>query len=331
MSDFPALPYPWQQNLWQRLERNLDSDRLPHALLLAGAAGTGKRHLGMALAQWLLCRAPVVGAACGRCHTCDLNRAGTHPDLLVLEPEEVGRKILVDNVRQLVDFLGKTAQQGGRKLVLLEPAEAMNANAANALLKGLEEPAAGTHLILISHNPGAVMATVRSRCQVQMLGVPPRDQVLPWLKPLVGNDGSRAESLLDLARGLPLKALSLLAGDTLERRQQWLDALGLLAQGRGSAIVLAGRWGKDDLGVALDWWVDWLHQLARWRVGGERPDQVAGELEASLSGFPASLLHRFAEKLLLSRQQLCSGANPNKQLLLEELLLGWQALARVRR
>lgn len=327
MSDFPAVPYPWQRPAWQSFTERLAAGRLPHALMLAGPPGIGKRHLARSMAQGLLCRTPEAGLACGQCHSCRLTRAGTHPDWLTVAPEEPGKLIRVDEVRRLSEFLGKTSQQGGYKLVVLEPAEAMNANAANALLKGLEEPAANTLLIVVSDNPGQVMATVKSRCQLLSMPAPAAADVLPWLTPLVPSGGPTASELLSMARGAPLNALALLEGDTLERREKWLTGLEQLTRGELPPVALARQWSGEDLPDALGWLLDWLHQLARWRAGGESL-APGSDTRQRLAGLSASLLHRYIERVLIARRQLNSGANPNKQLLLEELLLSWEAVAR---
>src|SRR5690606_26968585 len=152
------------QGDWQQICAQQAANKLPHALMLAGPKGIGKRHLAEALAHLLLCLAPVEGTPCGKCRSCQLNHAQPHPDFLMLAPEEGSKAIKVDQVRGLIESLGKTAQQGGYKVLVLEPAEAMNINSANALLKSLEEPANNTLLILVSHTPSAVLPTIRSRC-----------------------------------------------------------------------------------------------------------------------------------------------------------------------
>lgn len=144
--------YPWQQALWSQLGGRAQH---AHAYLLYGPAGIGKRALAEHWAAQLLCQRPAAAGACGECKACQLLAAGTHPDYFVLEPEEAEKPIRVDQVRDLVGFVVQTAQLGGRKVVLLEPAEAMNVNAANALLKSLEEPSGDTVLLLISHQPAA--------------------------------------------------------------------------------------------------------------------------------------------------------------------------------
>lgn len=333
MSDFPFHPYPWQLQEWQQLIQQLASEKLPHALMFAGAKGIGKRHLAQAFAQLLLCSAPIEGTPCEKCRGCQLNKAKNHPDLIVVEPEEGAKAIKVDQIRALIEDLGKTAQQGGFKVVVLEPAEAMNANAANALLKSLEEPAANTLIVLICHTPSAVLPTIRSRCQMRLLATPTSEQVIHWLKPLIAGSNIPAEKLYDAAGGAPLTALSFLEGDALERRDAWLLNLIRLSTGQISAIEVAAQWQKEDVIPLVEWFLVWLHSLVRWQVGAEQLliNQLPQDLRERLGRVPGALLHRYIEKILVSKRQLLGNSNPNKQLLLEEMLMDWGALLRAAR
>lgn len=330
MSDFPIHPYPWQLPEWQQLVQQHTARKLPHAMMFAGPRGIGKRHLADALAQLLLCDAPIEGTACGKCRGCELNKAHTHPDLVWLEPEEAGKAIKVDQVRELTESLSKTAQQGGYKVVIIEPAEAMNGNAANALLKSLEEPAANTLLLLIAHSPSAVLPTIRSRCQLRKFPMPRSEQVIRWLSPLLVGSNATPESLLAAARGSPLTALALLQGDALEQREQTLQLFTRLSLGQVSAIEVAAQWHGGDVQGLVEWLLSLLHSIARWKAGADdaQMQHTPVELRERLNHLNLPLLHRYVEKLMLSKRQLLSGANPNKQLLLEELLLDWGALLR---
>jgi|SRR5690554_452880 len=333
MSVFPALPYPWQQEVWQSFVQQFTDRRLPHALMLAGPVGLGKRHLARAMAQYALCLGPVSESACGKCKSCELNRAGTHPDLFHIAPEAPGKAIPVKVIRALTEAQNKTAQQSGYKVVTLMPAEAMNSNAANALLKTLEEPAAGTLLILVSDSPSSVIPTIRSRCQLRTLAIPPQQQSLHWLEPLVSGTEHNGAELLALARGAPLAARDLLQGDGLSQRQRWSHDLRQLSLGQADALSVAAGWSKTDARALIDWFSGWLHDLACWQVGAERVHFSAIDpvLSGILKAISPPLLHRFQEKLLHSKRLLLSGANPNVQLLIEELLMDWGVLLRVRR
>lgn len=332
MTDFPAHPYPWQLQEWQQLNQLLQSSRLPHALMLTGPQGIGKTHFARAFAQLVMCLSPIEGKACGKCRSCELNRAGTHPDYSWIAPEEAGKAIKVDQVRELTETLSKTAQQGGYKVVVLTPAEAMNNNAANALLKSLEEPAAKTLLVLLSNTPSAVLPTIRSRCQIRSFSVPSKEQVHHWLSPLVVGRDVDIEQLILAARGAPLTALSLLEGDALEVRANYLIQWSRLSLGQVSGIEVAAGWYGGDVIALMEWYLGQLHQLTRYCVTRDKND-VRGwpeELVARLNAVNLSVLHRYLEKVLTAKKQLLSGANPNKQMLWEELLLDWTVVVRAK-
>src|SRR5438128_7243678 len=151
---------PWQQATAATLLAN--RERWPHAFLLAGRRGVGKRILALHFARALLCERPRPGGdACGACPSCGYVVAGAHPDLRLLEPlefDDEGRAVAVDavtvdRIRDLIAFAQLTAHRQGPKVALICPAEAMNAQATNALLKTLEEPPAKMYLMLVSHQP----------------------------------------------------------------------------------------------------------------------------------------------------------------------------------
>ncbi len=328
--EFPSIPYPWQQSEWQRLMDQRAAGKLPHALMFIGQKGIGKRNLAQALGQYLLCLSPRSGLPCGSCKACELNRAETHPDIFVLEAEERGKAIKVDQVRALAEFVTKTSQQGGYKFAIIDPAEAMNTNAANALLKSLEEPSGDTVMVLLSHVPSSVMPTIRSRCQILPFSTPLRQQSLPWLERLAGGTADAA-ALLDFANGAPLEALSMLDSDALEQRETLLKDFEGVSIGQMSALEVASRWMAFEPIAVIEWLLRWLHGLARF--SGSRQRAFKREIPSTLEGIVDNIqpqhLHRYIDKVVSTKRQLLSGANPNKQLLLEELLMDWSALVRL--
>ena len=175
-----TVPYPWQQCDWQNLSKSFNAGRFPHAILLHGQRGIGKHHFAQALSHFLFCSSPRSGMACGQCRQCVLNRAENHPDKKLIRPDNPGGPIKIDQIRALTPFITETSQQAGRK-VIIDPVERLNSNAANALLKSLEEPSNDTYLILVSHLLSGVLATIRSRCHIVSMKTPSRVSAGDWL------------------------------------------------------------------------------------------------------------------------------------------------------
>ena len=313
-----AVKLPWQQQQWQRIDELFQNKKLPHALLLAGPGGVGKQRFALALAQYLMCESPKQGMACGECRQCGFNLAGTHPDLQWMAPEEKSRHIKIDQVRALVEFLGQTAQQAGYKICVLSPAEAMNINAANALLKSLEEPTSNTLLLLLTDSPSRLLPTIRSRCQRVNFPLPPKQESQVWLNTYVPSQPV-VDELLHEAAGRPLTALELFENDGLERLRQLNKEYLALVSGQLSALSLAEKWLDHDLAEVLTWLSRRLTHIIAGTVAGaagigEDWRQVAERVNAQ-SLF--SLLDRVNQLI----NNLHTGGNPNHQLVLEELLL----------
>ena len=180
---------PWQTPLAQHLEHVLDSARLPHAVLIRGNPGWGEQ----AFAQWLAARLLSLDAER------DLASVA-HPDLRLVEPD--GAFIKVDQIRELNEFTVGRPQLAGVKVAVIASAERMNANAQNALLKSLEEPPAGTHLLLTTDRAGRLLPTIRSRCQQHVVPMD-ADLARSWYL----HQGGDADLLEDYG-GAPLAALA---------------------------------------------------------------------------------------------------------------------------
>ncbi len=241
---------PWLQPLWEGLCARIDAQRFPHALLLTGPSGLGKRDLVAALVERMLCTAPAAdGFACGRCRGCTLQRAGTHPDRVTvqLEARDDGKlrtEITIDQIRTLGERFASRPSFGGWQVVVIDPADRMNTAAANALLKTLEEPAANTALILIADDPARLPATIRSRCQRIELRPPELALARAWLIAQGAAATSVDEALL-LADGNPGAAKVLLDGDAGRVLDALIGDLGDAARGQPLAAI-AARWGEQD-------------------------------------------------------------------------------------
>jgi DNA polymerase III subunit delta' len=320
-------PCPWHHEAWQSLARQ---PRHAHAYLFSGPAGVGKRRFAQAFAALLLCLTPVQGLACGRCRSCLLRHAGSHPDLLQVTPEEEGKAIRVDAIRHLGDFLAQTAQQGGRKVIFLHPAEAMNINASNALLKSLEEPAGDAHLLLITDQPSRLLPTVRSRCLVQKLGSPAQAEALQWLgAQLPDTEAQPLNVLLNMADGAPLKAVELSRQGAADWRALVVSEIKALLKNQTSPPQVADKWSAIPLELLVDWFCGWTLALLKARLQADRPavgddmDKVLGYMAERLV-LPELLA--WQTWLLEHRGKILAKANLNRVLFIESLLIQWKQL-----
>ena len=227
--------HPWNEPLFEGLHGRLE--RFPHALLIHGVKGTGKLALAERVAQLLLCESSGT-RPCGRCEGCRWLAAGSHPDFRRIEPEALAKNpvpaaedaetpakrvkpsidIKIEQVRELAGFLNLRSHRGRLRVALVHPAEEMVPSAANALLKGLEEPPPGAVFILVSHRPSQLLPTIRSRCVALAVPIPPRPAALAWL---AEQGVPNPERWLAYAGGAPLRAAEFAArAAVLERLLQ---------------------------------------------------------------------------------------------------------------
>lgn len=313
---------PWHAELWQRLVERLQSARFPHALLITGLEGLGKRQLVAALAETLLCQSRnSQGMPCADCRACRLIPQQAHPDLLWVEPEGASRQIKVDQIRALNEFLALKSQYGGYRVAVISPADQMNLAAANSLLKTLEEPSAGAVLLLTASRPSQLPATIRSRCQQLPLAPPPAQQAKQWLDQQGAAD---AAALLALASGAPLRALALAQEGTAGRFNELLNLLEAIKQGRRDPVSVAQLCLQPGARQIVPLWASLVFDLVRVASGGAPKYGEPGRLHALTKGLDLLQLHGFLDRLSEARRQLDHPLN--EQLLLEDLLVGWQRL-----
>lgn len=269
-----ALPYPWLQKPWGELMR--EGARLPHALLLTGEAGIGKRALAQYLAKFLLCESTdKASQPCGACDACRWFDAGNHPDFRMLQPadaddsadeaEPANKKakkkssvIGVDEVRELTDFVNLSAHRGGVRVTIVAPAEAMNTSAANAFLKTLEEPPAGAIFILISDHWRRLLPTIRSRCRVFPLTIPEPKVAMQWL-----SQHAIVNPALHLAHagGAPLAAAEDAAAEWCTVRMQFLEKLAEPATLNVLSVAAELEKAKLDTALIIDWLQKWVYDV----------------------------------------------------------------------
>lgn len=281
---------PWCGAAWAVLAARAANGTLPHALLLCGPSGLGKRALAEAFVRARLCDSPRDGRACGACRTCKLLDAGTHPDRIsiTLEPNPrtgvMRKEIVVDQVRELSARLAMASQLGGWQVAVIDPAEAMNAAAQNALLKTLEEPTDASLIVLVSDHPWRLGATIRSRCQRIDLALPSRADALAWL---VSHGVDSAEAVLAAAGGNPGQARLLAEQGGMQRRQDVARDMLALAAGRARAREVGKSWADDEPGQRLE-------QAARLLEGALRARREGGKARFDPGWEDAVLAERFA-------------------------------------
>lgn len=320
-------PLPWQRDEWQRLRGAVAAQRLHHGVLISGPGGIGKRLLADLLARTILCHAPLDAGPCGACRSCQLERAGSHPDFLRIVPEEPGKQIRIAQIRnELGDFVMRTASIAGSKVVLIDPADAMNHSTANCLLKSLEEPAGATHLLLLSDAPARLLATVRSRCEQLRLKPPTREQGLAWLQEHAEHE--HAVDALELVSGRPLAALQLLRGDGLAQFDRAAQLMCRAADPRAWIPGLVSECADIELGALLEWIFVFLSGVSRSLAAPQSAPASLVRARAANAVVPAktAAIHvaRQLQRTLSAQRDASSTANPNRQLLLESLLIEWQ-------
>lgn len=304
--------------------------RLPHALLLRGQAGTGKYDFAQHLARSLLClNKDAQGHACQLCTSCSWFTQSHHPDYRLLTPEQesdnedapvsAGSKksqISVAQIRELSGFLELTSHQnGGRRVVVIHPAEALNMASANALLKILEEPPAGVVFLLVSHQPQRLLPTILSRCQKIDMPVPQEDAALAWLQQ---NNVKDAACHLAYAGGSPLLALQMAAENNRQLEDLWQS----LSRGpKLDPFTVAPLCAKQGMPAAIQALQKWVYDLINCCLTGEirYHEQSRTALQALTKSVDLSLLLELQRKLDQAKK---SATHPlNTELQLENLLL----------
>lgn len=332
--------YSWQKNLWDRLLGQ--ADRLPHAILLSGPPGGGKRAFAQNLANRLLCeKASGNNEACGACPSCMWLASGNHPDFRLVEPggdesedpdsqsdltaqKKKSDQIRIHQIRALDDFLGIGTHRQGARVIIIQPAEAMNQATANALLKMLEEPSASTLFILISNNKRRLLPTILSRCQALNFPKPSTEQALAWLKD-AGTE--HADDLLSHVGGMPLAAMDEADHwDVLDGFYRDLAQLELTAP-----FTVAGRWeiwlkeGKDgdhtlDKRTLVIWMQKWVFDLIAVKLSGQVVFHTHKSQEVRVAAGRASVAGLFDCYNELLRIKAVSQHPLNPRLFLEDML-----------
>ena len=250
--------YPWLQPIEEEFSERFKSGRLAHAFLLNGPQDIGKLALATEFVASLLCLENCY-PACGECRSCSLLESGAHPDRQIVtfeehpKKDELRKEIVIEQVRRLIASLQLTRTLSPRKAALICPAEAMTISAANALLKTLEEPPGDSVLMLVSHNPARLPATIRSRCQNLNVRLPDASVSLEWLSDQCGATGEDTATALQAAAGSPLRALRMLQDGSTDQYRLVSENLEDLRRGHCGASQALSAMAEVDPELLWSW------------------------------------------------------------------------------
>ncbi len=266
-----ALNYPWLLPVWQSWQGLLKQDRLTGALLLNAPQGLGVDEVVTEFSRAVAC-VNSDDEACGFCHSCELSLSGNHPDIHWIKPEKAGKAITVDQIRQCNLWAQESSQLGGKRLIIIEPAEAMNESSSNALLKTLESPSESCVFLLVTFNKHQLLPTITSRCQLWNVDNPSESDALEWLS--TQSDVGVSADILRLCHGAPLTTLAFYQ-DKHDKAYQSLSA-GLIGELKKPVMSLSSLWPsiKEDPLVRLGWISYLLVEVQKYHFGLETSDPV---------------------------------------------------------
>ena len=315
-----VAPLPWHAPLIKHLEAARSRRRLPHALLLHGGEGIGKRLFAQWLARAIMC--DVQGeqlVPCGSCASCALANAGTHPDFFAVSPEEDKQQISIEQIRDLSERLAMTSYRRGFKVAIVEPAHQLTTGAANSLLKTLEEPARDSLLILITSRLSTVLPTIRSRCQKLAMPPPSQDAALAWLHSVSGQEVP--PELMQFADVAPLKALAYLDGSFAKLNEQMTRTLDDFLAQRSDVTQVASQWADDELIERIDWLDGWISRCLQAGILGTDDPVTSTVLPTPRGALNISAWFALLDRVRALKAQLAKTAL-QRELAVEALLIG---------
>lgn len=315
--------YPWHATFKNKIISQFQEQKLAHALLFSGPGYLGKFDFAQLLSRLFLCEDILAELPCGSCAACHLLAAGTHPDYRLIEPVD-SKLIKIEQVRELIVWLGQTAQRSGFKIVIINPAQQMNHQSANALLKCLEEPTPNTLIFLITSQPGSLLPTIRSRCQQYSFHKPDQEMALDWLMEQYP-EISKPKNLLDIADGLPLAVVNKLDKDYLARRLLVVTALITILTAQVNPVAEALKFSKHEMAEVFETCHAILADGIKFKLTRDlavvKNSDMALEIERVGEACSNDLLFAAIKRIEADLKVLNGPTNPNKNFLLESLFV----------
>ena len=316
----------WLLEESDRLATLLERGQLPHALLIHGPIGVGRRLL----AFWLMLRLLDLTTGSPDPAQLDSDRIAeellpVHPDFKLLQPLEDKQTISVDQVRELLRFLTLTSHQSGAKVVIVAPAQAMTIPAANCLLKTLEEPTSNSYLILVADTLSRLPATIVSRCQRIRVALPDRLAAGNWLQDL--NPDVDWQAALELSSGAPLAALQYQQNEFPQLVAKMASDLSALQRRTKTPANVARRWAKYDQEPCLRWLFNQLSAEIRTHISRHKQELITKTEVSRLqkSGETLNIESSFAVLRQIGELRRSQGSGLNLELHLTDVLTRWYA------
>jgi DNA polymerase-3 subunit delta' len=315
---------PWFKDIWQQMITYTEKDHIHSTFLFIGPPGIGKQAFVMEYASYILCTERGE-YSCGYCRSCALFKVGNHPDFFKIEAEGKNKTIKIEQIRGLIDTLSHTAMLSGYQVAVILLAEHMTKSAANALLKTLEEPRGKVLLLLTTHQPHYLAATLRSRCFSVKLPLPHRTQVLEWLGPKLSSK-EEALAYLCLSDNRPFKALDFALKNYLQALNVMIQNLLAIKKGTTDPIVVAASCltePEEQLQLLLFILFDMIRikSSATQFLLNSTNLALCKELCACIT---VNKLFEFLDIISRAKQLIANHSNVNLQLLMEQLFIEWR-------
>ncbi|MGO2496476.1 MAG: DNA polymerase III subunit delta' [Vibrio litoralis] len=311
--------YPWLEPLWKQWQVMLSQQATPHAMLCSANAGTGIEELVNRLAAAVVCK-NAHDEACGFCHSCELSQGGHHPDIHWVTPEKEGKGINVEQIREANRYAIESSQLGGKRIIIIQPAEAMNESASNALLKTLETPPEQCVFVLLTQDKHKLLPTIISRCQHWQLSKVAKPVLLDWLGSQLSNEQRPDWFSLKMYAQSPLDALSFIKQD---KQKEWEQLLSLLLAGvqkRSFSLFEVQSFFKNEPLEKVSWLLYLFNDLQKAHFGvADIPQPAVFEQLVSCISYTSAYSHY--QHLQQMHHSLTTSSGLNAELLIVDWYL----------
>ena len=321
--------YPWHQDTWKKFSNAKATNKLPHAVLISGEEGIAKVSLAKRMAKSLLCikSASTEQDACNECSSCKTYESGANPDFTQITLLEDKQQIGVDQIRTLSEFLNYSRSYNTYRVVILYPVERMNINAANSLLKSLEEPSAHTVIILVTAKMNQLLATIKSRCQLFYVKPPNKEETFQWLQHYQSKQNKEtdtpidSDTLIKMVGNKPLKAINVTQEDIDSRNKFFKDLIGVI-QEQISITEMAKNWEKYNPEVLLNWQILIIQNTIKTIVINSDDPDKAPAINNQLTQHLSSEEHWFLYQNLIKQKQFIH-TSVNSLMFIQNMIMLW--------